>query len=125
MPAVYQTASEDPNDEIQVMKNTIRVRRDGGKKPASVQTKTGSIKPAPQNNSLAVRDAIDLLREAKAASAAMHMLLADVLSTKESGLYCEETQLGITVLVCTTHERMNRAVDSVEALLESKTEVAS
>jgi|ERR1035437_2002288 hypothetical protein len=101
------------------MKNTFKVHRNGGTKPASLQTKTPSAK------SLEIIDAIDAMRSAKAESAAMHMLLVDVLTTKESGIYGEEIQLGITLLIIHTHEQLDRAVASVETILTCNAEVAS
>ncbi len=110
--------------------NRIRSNRNAARPSPQVQTahdntpQTGSVKLAIE--SLDILDSIDLLRSAKAESAALHMLLFDAMSNREDrGRYGEEIEFGITQLICGSHENMQLAVESVEAFLASKTEVAS
>lgn len=104
------------------MKNTIRVRKNAGTKAAPIQSKTAD---RAKFDAIDARDAIDLMQEAKAQSAALHMLLADVLFTNDSSVYGEEIQLGITLLIISTHERMDNAAENIKELLTGKLEVAS
>jgi hypothetical protein len=107
------------------MKNTVQARKNGATKPSSVQTKTTSrVKPEEQSRP-SINSLIGEAMAAKAQSAGLHMLLADVLFTKDEGTYGEEIQYGINELIITTHDRMDRAFEAIETLANSKPEVAS
>ena len=100
------------------MKNTARIQRKSVTKPAPDQIQTPAIPASPKFVS---NDIFDELSGAKAQSAALHMLLLDVLSTKDDGgTYGEEINYGISELMLSTHQRMDRVVESVEALLMQK-----
>jgi hypothetical protein len=90
--------------------HTNRIHRDAGTKPADVQPK----------NLFPARDAIDRMKQAKSQSVALHWLLSDILTMDRPGLYNEETEYGIALLICNAHEKMESAFESVQALLEGQ-----
>ncbi len=110
--------------------NRIRSNRSAARPSPQVKIAGASARQTQSGttaiNNLDIRDAVDLLHAAKAESAALHMLLFDAMSNREDGgRYGEEIEFEITQLICGSHENMQLAVESVEAFLASKTEVAA